>query len=439
MELETLSTISKGESMFVDESIKKKVREGVDQRREELVEVLSTLVKIPSVVGYEGKAQKAVSRLYKEAGLKVIRFQADHEKIKDHEAFVESALPYKNRPNIIGIKPGDKGSQSLILNGHIDVVSPEPVNQWKHDPWGAEVVNGKLYGRGSADMKGGLTANFIALKTLIELGLNPKGKVMLHSVVEEEAGGGAGTLASLLAGHTADGMVITEPHNLRITVAMAGINYFRVKVQGKTAHAGLAHLGVNAIGKMYKIYQALAALDERRGAEVKFDLFEKGSGRSTHLNIGTLKAGDWASTVAGSAELECRISFIPGETMKEIKDLVGKTIFDAVKDDPWMREHPPVIEWYGWHAEPWLQDINAPLVQAFKKTAQEVLGKEPEYAGRAAGLDSRFAPYFNMPALCTGPIGESLHGIDECVDLESVLTLTKILALFILNWCGIED
>lgn len=104
-----------------------------------------------------------------------------------------------------------------------------------------------------------------------------------------------------------------------------------------------------------------------------------------------------------------------------------------------MQDHPPLIKWYGWHAEPWLQDTNDPFVDCFKKTAETVLGREVEFAGRAAGLDSRFAPYFNMPALCTGPIGEHLHGIDECVELESVMNLTKILALFILNWCGIED
>ena len=252
--------------MSINESIKKEILKGIDQRREELIEVLSTLVRIPSVVGDEGKGQKAVSQLYKEIGLKVIRFQPDHEKIKGHEAFIESNLPHRNRPNIIGIKPGDKNSKSLILNGHIDVVSPEPLDQWTHDPWGAEILDGKLYGRGSADMKGGLVANFMALKTLLELGLNPKGKVILQSVIEEEAGGGPGTLACLLAGYTADGLVITEPHSLRITVAMAGVNYFRVKVHGKTAHAGLAHLGVNAIGKMYRIYQALAALDEKRGS-----------------------------------------------------------------------------------------------------------------------------------------------------------------------------
>ena len=109
--------------MSIDDSIKNRVLEGVEQRREELIDVLTGLVKIPSVVGKEGNAQKLVSQLYKSAGLKVVRFQADHETIKAHEAFIESSLPYRNRPNIIGIKPGNKKSKSLILNGHIDVVS----------------------------------------------------------------------------------------------------------------------------------------------------------------------------------------------------------------------------------------------------------------------------------------------------------------------------
>ncbi len=427
-----------GGYMAVNESIKRRIFEGVDKRREELIETLVRLVKIPSVFGNERKAQQVVGQLYKKAGLEVIQFEADHDAIKTHEAFVESGIPYQNRPNVIGIKKGGKEAKSLVINGHVDVVSVDPVERWTHDPWGAEIVNGRLYGRGSADMKAGLVANFFALKTLLELGLNPKGRVMLHSVVEEEAGGGPGTLACFLAGYTGDGLVITEPHNLQVSVAMVGVNYFRVKVYGKTSHAATSQLGVNAIGKMYKVYNALVALDEKRGKEVKMDLIERGTGRSTHLNIGTMKAGDWASTVAGMAVLECRISFIPGERMKDIKALVEKTIFYAVKDDPWLQEHPPIVEWYGWHADPWLQDTKAPFVQLFRKTAGEVLGREPEFAGRSGGLDARFAPYFNMPALCTGPIGEGFHGLDENVNLESVITLTKILSLFTLNWCGLE-
>src|SRR5690606_38711821 len=146
-----------------------------------------------------------------------------------------------------------------------------------------------------------LMANAFVLKTLLDLGLKPRGQVQLHSVVEEEAGGGAGALACLLKGYVTDGFIATEPHNLNLTISHGGILYFRVKVMGRTAHAGWAHLGVNAIAKLQPIYDALIALDERRGREIRFDLYERGSGRSCHLNIGTANAGDWPSTVAGWA------------------------------------------------------------------------------------------------------------------------------------------
>jgi len=425
--------------MQIDKPVKERILDEVQRKRDDIVDALVKLVRIPSVVGDEAEAQRAVSHLYREAGLEVIEFVGDPERVKTHEAFIESNLPCANRPNIIGIKHGHRSSRSVILNGHIDVVSPEPVAQWTHDPWGGEIEDGKLYGRGSGDMKAGLVANLFALRTLQDSGFNPKGKILLQSVVGEEEGGGLGTLACLLGGYTADGLIITEPHGINVTVAMTGINYFRVKVYGRTAHAGLAHLGVNAIGKMYLIYEALKELDEQRGRQIKFDLFEKGSGRSTHLNIGTMKAGDWASTVAGEAVIECRISFVPGESQKEIRALVEKKIQEVANADPWMKEHPPVVEWYGWHAEPWLQDTSVPFVQLCKAVAEEVVGKEVDFIGRAAGLDARFASYFQIPALCMGPRAHAIHGIDECVELESILTLTGIMALFLARWCGLES
>jgi acetylornithine deacetylase len=157
---------------------------------------------------------------------------------------------------------------------------------------------------------------------------------MLWSVIDEEEGGGGGTLACLMEGYTASGMVCTEPHNLSITIAHAGVSHFRITVEGKTSHAGLAHLGVNAIGKMYPIYQALVNLDEKRGREIIFPLFEKGSGRSCHINVGTMKAGDWPSTVAGMAQIEGRIGFIPGEKLDDMKQMIESTVEEIARRDP---------------------------------------------------------------------------------------------------------
>jgi acetylornithine deacetylase len=183
---------------------------------------------------------------------------------------------------------------------------------------------------------------------------------------------------------------------------------------------------------MYPIYQALVALDEKRGREVHFTLFEKGSGRSCHINVGTMKAGDWPSSVAGYAEIECRIGFVPGEKMADVKRMIETLVADIARGDSWLRKHPPQVEWFGWQADPWYQDPAHPFVQACKQAGEEVLGREMEYIGRAGGIDSRFSQYFGMAAACTGPRASNIHGIDEFVEI-------KILAKTVLNWCGMAE
>lgn len=407
--------------------------------KHEIVDTLQDLVRIPSVVGDEAAAQDFMEGLYRDLELVTNRFYPDITRVRGHRAFIETGMSYENRPNLIAILPGQVGNPSLILNGHVDVVSPEPMSAWTHDPWGGEVEGERLYGRGSGDMKAGLLANYFALKGLIKVGIRPKGTVMLQSVVDEEAGGAGGTLSCLMAGYTADAMIATEPHNLNITIGHAGINYFRVKVMGKTSHAGLAHLGVNAIGKIIPIYQALMELDEQRGMGIHFPLFEKGSGRSCHINIGTIKGGDWPSSVAGSVEMECRIGFVPGEEMEDIKRMIEETVRKVARKDSWLKEHPPVVKWFGWQADPWYQDPEDPFVQMFKSTTECVCGHEIEFIGRAGGNDCRFSQYFDMPAALTGPKAENIHGIDEYVEIPTVIQTAQVLAMTALRWCGYLD
>jgi len=410
----------------------------IDNKEEEIIQTLKKLVSIPTLVGKEAEGQKYMHDLYSNLGLKVIPFEADYEKVRRHQAFVESGFGFTGRPNIIGILEGKPSSRSLILNGHIDVVSPEPVEAWDFPPWEGKIEGRRLYGRGACDMKGGLLTNYFALKSLLEAGLKPEGTVMLQSVIEEEAGGGGGTLACLLEGFTADGLVIPEPYP-KITVAMTGVFYFRVKVMGRTAHAGRAHTGVNAIGKMNKIYDALIELDAKRAREKHHPIFEKDSPRSCHLNIGTYSSGDWPSTVAGWAEIQCRISFIPGEKMNEVKQQVQQVINEVASGDEWLSQHPPEVTWFGWQTDPWEQDPNDPLIVAFKSCAEDVFGSDILVDGKTAGIDSRFAKYFNMPALTFGPNGENIHGINEYVDLDSLMKCTKVLASFIMEWCGVKS
>lgn len=419
----------------MEEKIKVKIEAAVDGLRDEMIETLAELVRIPSVVGSEGPAQDFMQRQYEDLGLVVKTFEADKNAVGQHSAYVESGLPFEGRPNVIGLLKGDALKKSMILNGHVDVVSPEPVDQWQHDPWGAEIENNRLYGRGAVDMKAGVIANLFALKALLKAGIEPGGDVMLQSVVEEEAGGAGGTLACLLAGYTADGMIITEPFMMPV-ISHTGILYFRIKIRGLTAHAGHAHLGVNAIGKMMKVYEAMVDLDLHRAATVKFPLYHNVEGRSCHLNIGTLNAGDWVSTVAGFAEMACRISFIPGESMPEIKTTVEQVIKDVARADDWLKDHPPEVEWFGWQTEPWYQDPDDPFIKTVLPSFESACGQKLQVAGATAGLDNRFSPYFGFPSICFGPDGNNYHSFDEYVELDSLVLATKAVALATLAWCS---
>ncbi|OIK10854.1 hypothetical protein BIV60_19600 [Bacillus sp. MUM 116] len=415
-------------------SYREQIDQYIETNKDQLVKHIQETVKIKSVIGNETEMQEYMEKIYKESGLEIHEVIPDYGKLSVHEAFVDSGIPFWNRKNIIGLYKGKGGGRSLTLHGHVDVVSPNPLEKWSKSPWEGKVEGTKLYGRGSADMKAGLISNWFALKTLLDLDIPLQGTVQLHSVIEEEAGGGGGALACLEEGYVTDGFISTEPHHLNVTVAHAGIMYFRVKVMGKTAHAGLAHEGVNAIGKMYRIYHALERLGQKRAKEVQFELFNKGSGQSVHLNPGTLHAGDWVSNVAGLAVLECRIGFIPGEDRKSMKQLIHEIVVKAASEDEWLQQNPPEIEWFGWSTEPWFQDPGHEFVESFVHTASDILEKKVEIIGRASGNDARFTQYYNKPGICFGPSGGNIHGPDEFVELESVVKATKVLANFIVEW-----
>jgi acetylornithine deacetylase len=419
----------------MEPAIEQRVLAQVEASEDQIIDDLKELVRTPSVVGQEGPCQEVVRRKLAALGLSVTTFEADLEEVRRHHAYVTVPWEYRGRPNVVGRLQGSGAGRSLVLNGHVDVVSPEPTDAWTVDPWGAEERGGRIFGRGALDMKAGLAAILGAVRAIRHAGVTLRGDLQVHSVIEEEAGGGGGTLACLLKGYTADALIIPEPGGL--SVAHAGVLYFRVRVTGRTAHAGLAHTGVNAIGKMNAIYDALVALDRRRAAANRYELFERSVGRSCHLNVGTYHAGDWPSTVAGWAVMECRISFVPGERLDDVRAQVERTVAETASGDPWLAEHPPSVEWYGWHGEAWTQDEGHPLVQTAKGAVETVTGAPAPIYGKAAGMDTRFAMYFNMPALSYGPWGENSHGLDEWVDRASVIRCTKVLALTALRWCGV--
>lgn len=426
----------------------------LDDHTAELVQTLAELVRIPSVVGSEGEAQQFMRDRYLAAGLDVDVFEADREALSRHPAFVDSRMAFHGRPNVVGVWTGRGRGRSLILNGHTDVVSPQPVAAWTYPPFDATIVPnpdgaglGRMYGRGTQDMKAGVVANLFALRALKENDIRLDGDLILQSVIEEEAGGGGGTLACFARGYQADGFIATEPHWHDIAIAHPGILYFRIVVEGRSAHAGWAHRGVNAAVEMAPLISMLGEWDRERAARLHYEPFERldpAAGRSCHLNVGVVRAGDWPSTVPGTAEVEVRMSFVPGESEAAIKREIAERVHTVARRSAWLRDHPPRIEFFGWHTEPWIQDESHPFVRAFARCVtnvrlrSDVPGSSPILAGSTAGLDARFAGLYGVPAVVWGPQGAGLHGADEYVELDSVVEVARTLAVFALRWCGHE-
>ena len=424
--------------MIADKRTEKIIRQ-VERNADEELQFLSKLITHKTLVGQEGPGQEFYARACRDLGLQVELFQAEAEEIKKHPAYVKIDMDYAGRPNVIAELPGAGGGRSLILNGHMDVVSPEPVSAWRFDPWGGAIRDERVYGRGSVDMKAGLTANFFALKAVLDSGLRMKGNAVLESTIEEEAGGSGGTLACFLHGVKADGMVISEPSRECVWVTHPGIMYFRVKVLGLPAHAALSHKGVNAIVKMIPIVKALEALDLKRAKTLSYPLVEKQTGRPCNLSLGKLNAGDWVSTVAGWAVLEGRVGFVPGETKNQVREEIEQAVSESVRGDDWFREHPPRVEWFGWMTDPWVEPQDSSFVKEFLSVGERVLGGQPVILGSSGGLDNRFAPYFDTPSFSFGPAGGNHHSIDEYVEIPSLMRVTKTLAVFAAEWCGLTD
>jgi acetylornithine deacetylase len=429
----------------ISEELKTTVRNWIRDNENQLIKLTQSLVKIPSVSGNEFKVQDFVHKVLKNMKLKPEKVNPDLDVLKKDIDYFEttsySRVGYENRPNVVATLTGSGGGRSICLTGHVDVVSPEPLEDWTKDPWGGEVEDDLLYGRGSGDMKAGISAMLIAVQATQELDIQLKGDIQLETTIEEEDGGVGGNLFLRLVRPKVDAAINPEPTHLNLGVASGGVMYFRITVKGVPAHAATAHFGVNAIEKMMLVVNALRNLNAKRQSSISFKIVEDADPRMkgyvTTINIGTIAAGDWPSTVPAKAVLESRIGWPPGETREEVQKQVETTIFNLSKEDEWLRENPPIVEWFGWYARPHLLDLDSQFVKLMKKQITEVVGIEPKFAGGSAGLDTRFFAHRGIPAVTFGPEAQRIHSFDECVSIESTLKTAQTIATILIDWCGV--
>ncbi|WP_059410429.1 ArgE/DapE family deacylase [Cupriavidus basilensis] len=423
------------------DSLAARILDAVDSGFDTQTELLRQLVRIPSQRGEEATAQDFMARQYRARGYAVDQWQIDVEKIRHLPGFSPVAVSYDNAFNVVGAhRARTQAGRSLILNGHIDVVPVGPLAQWTRDPYGAEIVDGWMHGRGAGDMKAGLVACVSALDALRAVGLQPAANVYLQSVVEEECTGN-GALACLQRGYRADAAFIPEPLLPKLMRAQVGPMWFQVQVDGDPQHASAAFsgAGANAIEKAIFLIGELKALEVTWNARKKDYRHYCCHPHPINFNLGKIAGGDWASSVPAWCHFDMRVAVYPGQSLASARAEIEAFIAAAAARDPFLAKHPPRVIYHGFMAEGYVLENGEDVEAALRASHERVFGEALQEYSTSAATDARFfGLYADTPAIVYGPECRMPHGYDEAVNLQSVRMVTKTLALFIASWCGVE-
>jgi acetylornithine deacetylase len=395
-----------------------------------LIETVRKLLRIPSITGQEAAAQRWLAEHMHSLGLHVDTWTIDVERTRQHPQFpgMEVDRSVHEAVGLVGTWQGDASTaegKRIIFNGHIDVVPEGDAANWQHDPWGAEMQDGKIYGRGACDMKGGLVAALYAIKAIHDAGVPLNGSLMIQSVIGEEDGG-LGTFATLQRGYSGDAAIICEPTSLHLIPAQAGALTFTVKVPGKSAHACVRLEGVSAIEKYLDIHRTLLQLESARNNEVKHPLL--GKLRLPYpLSIGRVQAGNWSSSVPEELIFEGRIGVAVGESSEVVRQQLEQVVGSLSATDPWLREHPIEIAWSGGQFDAGEIPADHPLVVLCQQCMLDLTGQLPMIEGAPYGSDLRLlVNQGNIPSVLFGPGDVRVaHMPDEFISVEEIVVAAR--------------
>ncbi|MFN2217070.1 MAG: M20/M25/M40 family metallo-hydrolase, partial [Anaerolineae bacterium] len=248
-----------------------------------------------------------------------------------------------------------------------------------------------------------------------------------------------GTLAAVLRGYRADGAVVVEPTELMVAPAQAGALNFRVTVPGRSAHGSMREEGISAIEKFIPIYQALMALERERNQRMRDALYARY--QLPHaICVGTVRAGDWASSVPESLTFEGRYGVAVDEDVAYARRCFEEAIAHAAQADPWLRDHPPQVEWWGGQFAPASIPTDHLLVETLSSAYSDISGAAARVAGMTYGADMRLLiGEGRTPTVLFGP-GDvrKAHQPDEFVTVADLTTAVRTLALVALRFCGYE-
>jgi acetylornithine deacetylase len=408
----------------------------VDAGRDKAIKFLQEMVGIPSVTGDEGRIQTFLFDYLKKLGLEVDMWESDWEALKKHPGYIPVDRGYEGRPNIVGTWKGTGGGRSLLLNGHTDVIPVGNGEGWSDNPWSAKVKDGLLYGRGSCDMKSGVASHILAVDFLKNAGFRVKGDVLINIVIDEEVSG-HGTLDTVIRGYKADAGISGETSGLAVQPACIGRIWFEIEIQGKPAGIQRRYQGVSGIELGYKITKAVEALEVKRVATVKHQLYPKPIDALPCM-IGAFHSGSFPSSFPATCLLKGSMATVPGEDHEGVKRSLVEHIAKVAAEDAWMKDHPPTVRFVGYDAQASEIPVDHPIVSTVSRNYAEVTGQQAEISGRQGAADTRFLNlYGHTPTVIFGPGSTAvMHSDDEYVSIDDYITAIKVMALSIYDWCG---
>jgi acetylornithine deacetylase len=436
--------------------VERSVCEAIAAGRDELVELASALIAFDTTAREVGDPprQEAALQAYLAEGLRaygaeVDLFEPDAAALAG-APLVPEGLDFAGRPQLMATLRGAGGGQSLLFNGHIDVVSAEPRAEWTSDPFSPQVRGGRLYGRGACDMKGGVAAMSYAAQAIAAANITLAGDLIVATNTDEESSG-AGGAALVRRGLRADAGIVTEPTDFRTWVACRGSEYGVIRVPGRPGHAEVRHPdwrhggAVNAIEKAGVVLEAIASLRARWAADegLRHPVLSPPSLLPT-----VVSGGEWPVTYPASCALTIAVMYLPAQAdadgwgslvRAEVQDWIVR---ECARDD-WLAEHPPVIDWWSNGVMPMEIPQSSPIVGAMLDASSD-LGLRRELGGLDSWYDgATYTRLAGIPSIGYGPPGFDpdgatvAHTIDEYVPVDGLVSCAQALAVTALRFCGV--
>jgi acetylornithine deacetylase len=436
--------------------LERTVCDAIAAGRDELVELASALIAFDTTareVGDPPRQEAALQRYLAEGlrayGAEIDLFEPDAAAMAG-APLVPKGLDFAGRPQLIATLRGAGAGPSLLFNGHIDVVSGEPRDRWTSDPFIPVVRDGRLYGRGACDMKGGVAAMTYAAQAIAAANITLAGDLIVATNTDEESSGAGGS-ALVARGLRADAGIVTEPTDFRTWVACRGSEYGVIRVPGRPGHAEVRHPdwrhggAVNAIEKAGVVLDAIASLRTRWASDDRF--------RHPVLSVPSLlptvvSGGEWPVTYPSSCDLTIAVMYLPVQSDaagwgSSVRAEVQEWITRECARDDWLAEHPPAFDWWTNGVMPMEIPESSPIVGAMLDASAD-MGLRRALGGLDSWYDgATYTVLAGIPSIGYGPPGFDpdgatvAHTIDEYVPVDGLVSCAQALAVAALRFCGV--